>query len=177
MKKTTAVVAIVILAWAGLAGAHGPSRQKVTESIDIDAKPEAVWEQVKDFGNLGWVPAVASTTSDGGNAKGAVRVVTLKKGGVLKEELKNYDAAKRTYQYRITEVDVKTFPVNNYSSTISVQPNQAGGTKVEWSGAFYRGYPNNDPPPELSDEAAIQAVTTWYKEGLANLKSMVEAKK
>ena len=47
---------------------------------------------------------------------------------------------------------------------------------VEWRGAFYRGFPNNDPPPEQNDEAAVKAVTGVYKSGLANLKKLVEGK-
>ena len=47
---------------------------------------------------------------------------------------------------------------------------------VEWRGAFYRGYPNNDPPPEQNDEAALKAVTGVYRSGLGNLKKMMESK-
>ena len=57
-------------------------------------------------------------------------------------------------------------PVTNYSSHLTVTPNAAGGSHIEWRGAFYRGYPNNDPPPELNDEAAIAAVTGVYQAGL-----------
>ena len=49
-----------------------------------------------------------------------------------------------------------------------------GGSLVEWGGAFYRGYPNNDPPPELNDEAAIAAVTGLYHDGLEGLKAKIE---
>ncbi len=42
--------------------------------------------------------------------------------------------------------------------------------------AFYRGYPNNDPPPDQNDEAAVKAITGVYKSGLENLKKIVEAK-
>ena len=45
---------------------------------------------------------------------------------------------------------------------------------MEWRGAFYRGYPNNDPPPELSDEAAIKAVSGLYRAGLDALKKKLE---
>ncbi|MCP4875666.1 MAG: SRPBCC family protein, partial [Gammaproteobacteria bacterium] len=38
----------------------------------------------------------------------------------------------------------------------------------------YRGYPNNDPPAELNDEAAIAAVTGLYQAGLAHLKEVAE---
>jgi Polyketide cyclase / dehydrase and lipid transport len=68
-------------------------------------------------------------------------------------------------------------PVNNYSSTITVLPAECGKSTVEWRGAFYRGYPNNDPPPELNDDAAIKAVTALYREGLDNLKKKFEASK
>jgi hypothetical protein len=48
---------------------------------------------------------------------------------------------------------------------------------VEWKGAFYRGYMNNDPPPELSDEAAQKAVAAFQKEGLDALKTKLEGGK
>jgi DNA-binding beta-propeller fold protein YncE len=50
----------------------------------------------------------------------------------------------------------------------------AGRSTVEWKGAFYRGFVNNDPPPELSDEAAVKAVTGVYRAGLDALKAKVE---
>lgn len=46
---------------------------------------------------------------------------------------------------------------------------------VEWEGAFYRGYMNNDPPPELSDSAAVKAIAAFQKEGLEALKAQLEA--
>lgn len=82
-----------------------------------------------------------------------------------------------SYSYRIDKVDVKVLPVNNYSSTITVLPAEGGKSTVEWRGAFYRGYPNNDPPPELNDDAAIKAVTALYRKGLDNLKKKFEASK
>jgi hypothetical protein len=49
------------------------------------------------------------------------------------------------------------------------------GSSLEWAGAFYRGYPNNDPPPELSDEAAVKAVSGRYRSGLEALKKKIES--
>ena len=46
---------------------------------------------------------------------------------------------------------------------------------VEWRGAFYRGFMNNDPPPELNDEAAKKAVSGVYRAGLDALKQKMEA--
>ena len=58
---------------------------------------------------------------------------------------------------------------------MTVKPNDQGGSIVLWNGGFYRGYPNNNPPPELNDQAAIKAVTGIYQSGLANLKKLAEA--
>lgn len=176
MKKFLTFVSVMLFAWVGVASAHGPSRQKVTETIEINAAPEAVWNIIKDFGNPhAWLPMVASTTAQGGNEPGATRELTLKKGGVIKEELKKYEPAKMSYQYKITEVDPTVLPVANYSSSISVEA-AGSGSKVEWNGAFYRSWMTNNPPPEQNEEAAIKAVTGIYKEGLANLKALVEKK-
>jgi hypothetical protein len=72
---------------------------------------------------------------------------------------------------------VKVLPVTNYSATIAVLPAEGGKSKVEWRGAFYRGFPNNDPPPALNDEAAVTAVGKVFRAGLENLKKKVEAAK
>ena len=67
--------------------------------------------------------------------------------------------------------------MTNYTSNISVSPaDDASKSVVQWRGAFYRGYPNNDPPPDQNDEAALKAVTGVYQAGLANLKKLVEKK-
>ena len=68
---------------------------------------------------------------------------------------------------------MKVLPVTNYSSSITVS-GEGGKSVVEWRGAFYRGFMNNDPPPELSDEAAIKAVTGVYRGGLEALKAKAE---
>ncbi|WP_018265774.1 SRPBCC family protein [Methylosinus sp. LW4] len=156
--------------------AHGPSRQKVTETIEIAAPAEKVWAIVGNFQDLSWLPPVAKTEGTGDNTPDkATRHITLKNGGEIDELLTKYDAKDFSLAYRIEKVDVKILPVNNYSSTITVKP-QGDKSVVEWRGAFYRGFPNNDPPPELSDEAALKAVGDLYKAGLAALKAKVEGK-
>ncbi|QSA95895.1 SRPBCC family protein [Methylococcus sp. EFPC2] len=176
MKKIATLAAAVALAWTATADAHGPTRQKVTETIEINASPDVVWNIIKDFGNAAWIPAVASTTAQGGNEKGATRELTLKKGGVIKEELKSYDAAAKKYSYRISdEPDCAVLPVNNYSSNISVEAS-GSGSKVEWNGAYYRCFLNNNPPPDQNEEAANKAITSLYKETLANVKALAEKK-
>ncbi len=163
--------------FAGLtsgSAAHGPTRQKVVEQVTIDAPAEKVWAAVRDFGALkDWHPAVAESPASKGNEEGSVRQLKLKNGGTLTETLEGYDAARMKYNYRAK--DGGALPVTNYTSTITVKAAGAKST-VEWRGAFYRAYPNNDPPPDQNDEAAVAAVTAVYKAGLANLKTVVERK-
>lgn len=163
--------------WVALPGAalaHGPTRQKVTENITISAAPDAVWAKVKDFGALNtWHPAVEACAASDGNKIGSRRTLTLKGGGKVVEELETYNEVEKSFSYRMKEAG--PIPVTNYSSTFTVKPGSAAGTSlVEWRGAFYRGYPNNDPPADKNDEAAVAAVTGIYKTGLGNLKAVLE---
>ena len=167
-----AIAAIIVLGAAGACWAHGPTRQKVVEQVMIDAPPDKVWAVIGNFDALkNWHPAVASSPADHGNDEASVRQVTLKGGGALSEKLETYDATKMKYSYRAK--DGGALPVTNYTSTLSVRA-EGNGSLVEWRGAFYRGYPNNDPPPELNDETAVKAVTAVYQAGLANLKTLIE---
>ena len=168
-------MALIGLVLPGATWAHGPSRQKVTEKIEINAPPTKVWDVISNFQDMSWLPGVAKTTGEGGNTPDvAKRKLVLDNGGTIDEILYKYDAAEKTYSYRIEKVDVKILPVTNYSSTIAVLPAEGGKSTVEWRGAFYRGYPNNDPPPELNDEAAIKAVGKVYRTGLEALKKKIE---
>ncbi|WP_028312989.1 SRPBCC family protein [Derxia gummosa] len=169
----SAALALAGICIAGAAHAHGPTRQKVVETITIDAPADAVWKRIKEFGDLGWHPAVEGTTATDGNKVGSVRTIALKGGGTIVETLESYSDADHKYGYRMK--DPGPVPVNNYTSTISVSGSGATST-VEWRGAFYRAFLNNDPPPEQNDEAAIKAVTGIYKSGLDALKKSVEGK-
>lgn len=182
--KTVCVAAACAVGLTSLAQAHGPTRKKVEEQITINASPDKVWKVMGNFQDMSWLPGVKSTTGTGGNSTDpknddnevAHRTITLDNGGQINEGLYKYDAKEHTYSYRIDKVDTKVLPVNDYSSTIKVEPSEDGkGSTVTWRGAFYRGYMNNDPPPDLSDEAAVNAVQKIYKAGLANLKKKVEA--
>ncbi|TCP44528.1 polyketide cyclase/dehydrase/lipid transport protein [Rhodovulum marinum] len=167
MGRRAALAGLVALLPA-MALAHGPTRQKVTVTTELAAEPAEVWAAIGNFQDFGWHPAVHATSGAGGNEIDATRVLTVGEAGgpTIAEVLYKYDADKMTYSYRITEVAVEVLPVTNYSSHLTVKPREGGGSLVEWRGAFYRGYPNNDPPPELNDEAAIAAVTAVYQAGL-----------
>jgi Polyketide cyclase / dehydrase and lipid transport len=163
-----------LCALSGLSQAHGPTRQKATETITINAPPAVVWEKVRDFGKLqDWHPAIESSTVTQGNEVGSLRTLTLKGGGQIVESLESWSDSDRRFSYRMK--DPGPVPVTNYSSTLTVKPGAtADSALVEWRGAFYRGYPNNDPPPDKNDDAAIAAVTGIYQAGLGNLKALLE---
>ncbi len=169
-----ACVAALATLMSSAAEAHGPTRQKVVERTTIDAPPSAVWAKLKNFDALkDWHPAVAESPADKGNSVGSVRQIKLKGGGDLTETLESHDDAKMKYGYRAK--DGGALPVSNYTSTISVS-GEGNQSVVEWRGAFYRAYQNNDPPPDQNDDAAVKAITGVYKGGLVNLKKLVEGK-
>jgi len=157
---------------ASVSVAHGPTRQKVVESIQVAVAPEVAWARIKDFDALqSWHPAVESSTTTDGNNVGSLRTLTLKDGGKIVEVLEAYSDADRKMSYRMK--DPGPVPVSNYTSTLAVKPAEGGGCVIEWRGAFYRGYPNNDPPPDKNDEAAVKAVTDIYRAGLDHLKELL----
>lgn len=171
-RRRLVVLAVGAFA-AMLAQAHGPTRQKVEESIDIDAPADKVWALVGDFaeGWSKWHPAIEASSADKGNTVGSERRLSIKGGKFLVERLDVYEPESMTLKYVIRSGDA--LPVTNYSSKLTVRAD-GGKTHVAWQGAFYRGYPNNNPPPDQSDEAAVAAVTGVYKSGLENLKAVAE---
>ncbi|MGO9389237.1 SRPBCC family protein [Rhodoblastus sp.] len=185
MKFLTLAATALCAALATPALAHGPTRQKLVETVEIDKPVDKVWAVVGNFDALAkWHPLVASSPASKGNEvnkddekENSTRIVTLKAPGdpSFTEVLLKYDASGHSYKYAIPKVDPKILPVNDYTSTITVLDNGKGGSTVEWKGAFYRGYMLNDPPPELNDESSVAAVKGVYRAGLDNLKKIVEA--
>src|SRR2546421_13084852 len=109
MRATIAKAAAVMAALAvvGAAWAHGPTRQKVRESIENNAPPAKVWAANGNFQDMSWLPPVSKTEGQKGNDIEATRRLTLTDGATVDEELYKYDADKMSYSYRITAVDVK----------------------------------------------------------------------
>ncbi|MPS49982.1 SRPBCC family protein [Methylobacillus sp.] len=176
MKKILALLAIGLLPLT--AAAHGPAPQKVEKTITIDASPDKVWALVKDFGNWQkWHPAVESTKLDKRTVDGTeetVRLLTLKGGGTILENLKSLDEDGKQLKYGIIE---GVLPVADYYSTISVKAADGGKSEVKWLGRFYRVYKLNPPiPPGQDDKSALDAVNGMYEPGLENLKKVAEGK-
>ncbi|WP_075215577.1 SRPBCC family protein [Mongoliimonas terrestris] len=167
-----ALVAGIVALAPIAAEAHGPTRQKVEITREINAPADKVWAAVSNFQDLSWVPGVAKVEGSGSEV-GSKRTITLENGETLTETVDKLDAAKMMIMYRADADNVKFLPVTNYSSRLTVKANGSGST-VTWWGAFYRGYPNNDPPADLNDETALSAVTGLYNAGLDGLKKKLE---
>lgn len=181
MKKTLLFVSAALFTFAGVVNAHGPVRGKMTASITIDAPAAKVWEVIKNYDDMSWHPSIKSVKADGGNNKGATRVLTLSNGGTITEEMKAYNDAKMSYKYKITDMsstgtikhagqdeEIPVLPVGNYAAEISVE-DKGGKAEVEWVATYYRAYVNNNPPAELNEEAADKAVTEVLSAGLKAL--------
>ncbi|MEM7465616.1 MAG: SRPBCC family protein [Pseudomonadota bacterium] len=177
IRMFLSILAVAIFTQAAFA--HGPSRQKVTKEIVVDRPASEVWAIVENFCAIkDWHPAIFSAECDPskGQEIGATRVLTVAEEGgpQIHEELQKFDAEKMMLKYKITKTDNAVLPVTTYSAFLSVAANDDGTSTVKWRGGFYRAYPNNNPPENLSDEAAVNAVTGVYDAGLANIKVIAE---
>ena len=188
MKKIALLVPALFLMMLSSVYAHGPVRGKMTATVTIDAPAAKIWDIIKDYDDMSWLPPIKSVTADKGNNKGSIRVLTLKKGGTITEELKKYNADKMSYKYKITKMssvktikhsgqdeEVPVVPVENYAATITVKE-KAGKSIVTWVATYYRAYVNNNPPKELNEAAADKAITTILKSGLTNLLKKFDSK-
>ena len=173
----TGAIAVAALNLPMQAHAHDAQRVKLVTWVHIAAPPAKVWSIIGHFHDLSWDRLVAHTEGTGGDTpESATRTVTLKSGGVLPaEELIRYEPQNFTYATFLPHVDLKVLPVTNYSSIIVVLPDPEGGSRVEWRSAFYRGYPNFNPPPELNETAAIHAVEAMTQPALDGLKAQMES--
>ena len=111
---------------------------KVSNSISIDAPADKVRQQIKDFSGLNtWHPALESDKIVAGtdNTVGAERLLTLKGGGTIKENLLAYNPTGHTFKYSILE---GVLPVSHYTATVTVAPAGKGLSKVTWAGSFQR---------------------------------------
>lgn len=175
MKLQNALVYIALGAASALAFAAAPVLH-VSKSVDIDAPAAKVWDKAKDFNGLNtWHPAVESDQIlEGSNNKvGAVRLLTLKGGGTIKEKLLAFDEKSYTYKYAILE---GVLPVSDYTSTVTIESIGKEKTKVTWSGEFKRKNPGDKPADNENDKTATDTMSGVYAGGLENLKKIAEGK-
>ena len=152
--------------------AHGPSRQKVSESIQINSTPENVWKVVRNFKNFTWNKNIKNIKADNADI-GSERVINFKTGESIKQKLEKIDEKKMMISWRIIETDNKVLPVNSYSAKIFVK-SSGDHTIVNYKSGFYRGFMGNDPPDELNDENSKIKVKNFILDNLNGLKEIIE---
>jgi mxaD protein len=174
MKMMTAIVFTLSLSVSAVTMAAAPPLS-VKKSITIAAPADKVWEASKNFNGLNtWHPALASDelVSGTNNTVGAVRLLTLKGGGTVKEKLLAFDESGHRFRYAIIE---SVLPVSHYRSVFTVTSIGKDKTLVTWSGRFKRKNLGDSPADGENDKAAVDAITGVYTSGLDNLKKIVEA--
>lgn len=174
MKTPLVVVSLAAALAAASAWSAPPQTLHVTESVEVKAPADKVWDTIKDFDGLPkWHPGFSGDELvSGANGKaGTVRKLTIKDGPSFTEKLLSYDAAHHSYRYMIIE---SPLPIAHYSSTVSVHPGKGGMTKVVWSGSFKRKNTSDSPPEAESDAGVTKLIKGVYRGGLDNLKKMLE---
>jgi hypothetical protein len=179
MARRLISLATLLLGCAGLfapdnAVAHGPTRQKVVEALDIAAPPEAVWAVARNFHAMRRDPAIVATEGDRGNTVHSLRTLTLKSGGRITENLERYDPAEFTYGTFLPHNDPKVLPVSNFSTVLTVTAADGGKSTVPWRDAAYRGDPNSGPLLDPNDQAAVAAMGAYLRVGLQGLEQEIE---
>ncbi len=156
--------------------AHGPTPQKAKERITINLPVEKVWELVKHFDRISdWHSDIKSSSGDGKLESGGIRTLTFQNGEELVDELDSFSDKDHEYSFRIKKENVKALPVSSYSVTLQVTPGENENTSVvNLKSRFYRGDTGNTPTDNLNDEAAVKAMTDYFKNGLDNLKKKLE---
>src|SRR5471030_1709575 len=157
MKITRAVVFGISVLACGLALAAAP-RLSTSKTVAIDASASKVWKAARDFNALNtWHPAVATDEIVEGknNTAGAVRLLTLKGGGTIKEKLLAFNAAGRTFKYSILE---GVLPVSDYTSTFVVKSIGKNKSSVTWSGHFKRKNVGDNPADNENDKTAVDTI-------------------
>ena len=148
--------------------AHGPTPQKVQESITVNVSADKAWALVKNFGEIHvWHPAVKSTTLEK-RGKDTFRILTMEAGGQLEEKLRTIDEDLKKIKWEITKGEVPFSDFNAYF-IVKEGPNKDKSI-IQWTARFYRLYKLNPPIPEGQDDetakAAVQGIVDTGLKGL-----------
>ena len=127
---------------------------------DFAASADAVWEKLGNFGEMGWMPGVASCEVEG-EGLGAVRKIAMGPATVV-ERLEAHDDSGRILSYSITEGPI---PVQNYLATITVSES-GSGCHVDWIAKF-------DLPEGVPADAVKPALEGAYGGALDALKEQL----
>jgi len=130
--------------------------QQVSDSINLNAPPDKVWELIGQFGG-DWHPLIANIKLIG-TGIGQLRVIETTDSKQIIERLESIDNSSRFYRY----TNVSGLPTTDYTGMLSVKPN-GGGSSVEWRAQFL-----------ANGQGTIivnTIVSTLFKTGLESLRS------
>ena len=119
----------------------------VTKTLDV--KTDALWNIVRDFGGVGWMPGGENAEVEG-EGPGMVRIF-VGPNGKIHEYLESVDDGSQTLVYTIP--DNPPFPVTGYRATMVVS-DDGGNGQLSWTCEF--------EPDGVSAEEAGGAVETMY---------------
>jgi mxaD protein len=107
----------------------------VETTATIEQGADAVWTRISAFGKLHeLLPQLLQNTTQEGEGIGAVRTIVLADGGdEIIEELTAFDAADKSFSYRLLEGDL---PFENYTATMEVSSDAPDACHVKWTSSY-----------------------------------------
>lgn len=161
--KTGLMAMMGTLAAATLAASPALALEVKEEAV-IEAPIQKVWQQITEFCAVAnWHPAVEKCELRDGAGKKQERVLSLKGGGTIEEQLQSVTASRRTVRYTLLSGPL---PVANYSASIALTAGTKTSTTVIWSSHF-------DAKGASNDEAR-KVISGVYTSGLQGLKAKLE---
>ncbi len=164
MTKILLTLAACLALVSGPALAHWPVRLKTEQSVTLDTPVDEVWSVIGNFDDMSWFPGVVSIDATG-TGKGATRVRTMEDGQTMHEELLKRQPEKYAISTLFLDTNLDMVKATNYASHITLK-DADGKTLLTWKGAFYRGFPQNEPPEDLNDDAAVASVEALHQTGI-----------
>lgn len=155
--------------------AHGLMPHTVVKTIEVSISPNKIWPILSRFEEPIWYPDFLSASLDGELRPGVRRLIRLKSGGMISEELESI--SKHDMEISYAMIGSTGIPVSGLRGTLSIESDKTGGSIVKWKGIFYRADRTNNTPPQFNDEAASNAVANFFEIGLNRLKTIVETGK
>lgn len=120
----------------------------VIQAMPVSA--DKVWQRIRDFGDLSWLPGVSACDVDG-NGLGAIRTVSVGDGPPVQERLEAHDDETRQFSYSIISapgLDAQA----SFHASVSVTPTE-DGCEVRWQAGFNR----EAFPPEVAEKLTQRA--------------------
>lgn len=174
-RSCLALLGALAVTIAGPARAADAPLLSVAHAIEIDARPDQVWDFVGDFVGLPrWAVGFESSrlVLGSNNVVGAIRELRRGNGTIVREQLVEWDPWNRTITYRYADGMVIS---SDYYATMTVSELPGGRSRVDWKATFRRlAYWTDNPPPGMDDATPLKALNRVYPIGLANLKKVVE---